>query len=92
MNGEVRDALGREGEGGMLWWGRERGGGMLCEESSCTNIKHHCCSYFHALSCNEVPPVKERLDQPLPSLDERLGGLTKGVLSILHKQASTLLS
>ena len=41
-------------------------------------------SYFQALSRNEVPPVKDRLE--LPSLDERLGGLTRGALSVLHKQ------
>lgn len=43
-------------------------------------------AYFQALSRNEVPPVKDRLEQPLPTLDQRLGGLTKGTLSILHKQ------
>ena len=33
-----------------------------------------------------MPPVKDRLEQPLPSLDERLGGLSMGTLSLLHKQ------
>ena len=46
--------------------------------------------YFQALSRNEVPPVKDRLE--LPSLDERLGGLTKGALSVLHKQVHSSLS
>lgn len=46
------------------------------------------CRYFHALANGEVPPVKDRLEQPLPSMDERLGGLTKGGLAVLHKQVS----
>ena len=42
--------------------------------------------YFQALSKGEVPPVKTRLEQPLESADERLGGVTKGALAVLHKQ------
>lgn len=43
-------------------------------------------SYFQALSRGEVPPVKDRLEQPLPSMNERVGGLSKGTLAMLHKQ------
>ena len=42
--------------------------------------------YFEALAKGEVPPVKSRLEQPLQSVDERLGGITKGILAVLHKQ------
>ena len=44
--------------------------------------------YFQALAKGEVPPVKTRLEQSLESADERLGGITKGTLAILHKQVS----
>ena len=30
--------------------------------------------------------MKTRLEQPLESADERLGGITKGTLAVLHKQ------
>lgn len=43
-------------------------------------------AYFQALAKGEVPPVKDRLEQSLPSAEERLGGLTKGALAVLHKQ------
>ena len=49
-----------------------------------------CClfsyRYFQALAKGEVPPVKSRLELPLESTDERLGGITKGILGVLHKQ------
>ena len=32
--------------------------------------------------------MKDRLEQPLPPTEERLGGLTKGALAVLHKQVS----
>ena len=50
------------------------------------------CRYFNALANNEVLPVKERLELPLPSMDERLGGITKGGLAVLHKQVCAVLS
>ena len=42
--------------------------------------------YFQALAKGEVPPVKTRLEQPLESVDERLGGVTKGTLAVLNNQ------
>lgn len=42
--------------------------------------------YFQALAKGEVPPVKTRLEQPLESANERLGGITKGILAALNKQ------
>ena len=50
-----------------------------------TKICPHC-RYFQALAKGEVPPVKTRLEQPLESADERLGGITKGNLAVLNKQ------
>ena len=47
---------------------------------------HTLYRYFQALAKGEVPPVKDRLEKPLPPADERLGGLTKGALAVLHKQ------
>ena len=44
--------------------------------------------YFQALARGEVPPVKDRLEDPLPSTEERLGGITKGALAVLHKQVT----
>lgn len=44
------------------------------------------CRYFQALASGEVPPVKDRLEHALPPPDERLGGLSKRVLAVLHKQ------
>ena len=44
--------------------------------------------YFQALARGEVPPVKDRLEHPLASTEERLGGITKGALAVLHKQVS----
>ena len=33
--------------------------------------------------------MKDKLENPLPSTDKRLGGLTKGALAVLHKQVWT---
>ena len=46
--------------------------------------------YFAALHKGEVPPVKARLEQDLPPREERVGGLTKGALSVLHSQVAVL--
>lgn len=40
-------------------------------------------SYFRCLSNGEVPPVKERLEYPLPETEY---GLTPGLLRVLYKQ------
>ena len=47
--------------------------------------------YFAALHKGEVPPVKARLEQDLPPREERVGGLTKGALSVLHSQVAVLM-
>ena len=41
-------------------------------------------AYFEALSKGEEPPVKDRLEIPLPPFDK--GGMSKGLLKVLHKQ------
>ena len=46
----------------------------------------HDSRYFQALHNGDVPPIKARLEQDLPSREERLGGLTKGCLAVLHSQ------
>eukprot|EP00095_Tigriopus_kingsejongensis_P001514 maker-scaffold220_size252247-snap-gene-0.20 protein:Tk01514 transcript:maker-scaffold220_size252247-snap-gene-0.20-mRNA-1 annotation:"hypothetical protein BRAFLDRAFT_279482" len=40
-------------------------------------------SYFRCLSNGEIPPVKERLEYPIPATDS---GLTPGLLRVLNKQ------
>ena len=41
-------------------------------------------AYFEALSHGEEPPVKDRLEIPLPPFDK--GGMSRGLLKVLHKQ------
>ena len=40
-------------------------------------------SYFRSLADGDVPPVKERLEYPVPPSES---GLTPGLLRVLHKQ------
>ena len=40
-------------------------------------------SYFRCLANAEIPPVKERLEYPVPATES---GLTPGLLRVLHKQ------
>eukprot|EP00093_Oithona_nana_P012990 12990.XXX_424267_423316_1 [CDS] Oithona nana genome sequencing. len=48
-----------------------------------TDLLLWSASYFRCLSNGEVPPVKERLEYPLP---ETWHGLTPGLVRVLHKQ------
>ncbi|XP_009999656.1 PREDICTED: ropporin-1-like protein [Chaetura pelagica] len=51
------------------------------------DILQWAAAYFSALSKGEPLPVKERFEMPLPT-EETEGGLTPGLLKILHKQFS----
>lgn len=68
--------------------GNGRVGCALIRTLTSPAILDTSCRYFQALAKGEVPPVKTRLELPLESADERLGGITKGTLAVLHKQVS----